>query len=630
MSERNRKHSTESMDDILARLNKNLGIEDDAADTSAETETSAPTKQEVIESMDARLSQARINLNLLKKDRSKVKSNVARGNLDTEISLAQQELESLEAEWERYGGDKVDEARARVKAADAKTGALRDANDKLAPRALAEAEDKFYANFMNDYNRVNDDEDVPTMPPLKDEEEDVPTMPPLEDEEDVPMMPPLGAETDEDGKDLPTTEPATTPETADAADTTEPEPTESETPEVKAKREALEQAAATLDAARAAWAAMTTKRQSRAFNYKAIHGYNKAKEDYETIVRDYGKMVLAEQLAGAENETQKNAIAIDYYIEEQNKLRELVRHESDNKVINKLSNWMNKGSRKARLAKGVAIGAVFAGGGALLGVAGAGVALAAGAAGAGRFVRGYTQRHLSGMEKLDVNALAEKTQGEYGDAPADTTESKMDRMSNIFANYFEEDAKKEQNRRKKALAWGVGSVAVGAGVGQLLAHAPGVSGAAEHARNWVGDKVGGVKDHFFGGDHSPSGNGVDTNAQGNDLPRNGNPPVDKPGVGDVAPPADPPALTPEQLARVHDFMNIHAGEGGYETLREIGVPAGLRDDIWADASSKLKDVYFVGNEARWSHAGPMSAHNTQVLADSAAKFGIDINTLLGK
>lgn len=412
------------------------------------------------------------------------------------------------------------------------------------------------------------------------------------------------------------------PAEAEAAEPSEPTPEEAE------KLERMKRSMDELNDARAKWAEMTTKRQSRAFNYKKIHGYNAAKERYETMVREHGRVSLHDQIEATEDQTQKNAIAIQYYIDEQNKLREIVRHESDNKFINKFSNWMNRGSRKSRVAKGVLIGAVCAGGGALAGAAGAGVLLAGGAAAAGRFVRGYTGRHLSGMEQVNTEEATHHAEASYRRAATANGEvNQFNVMSDVFTSYFEEDAKKEQGRRKKALAWGLGSVAAGAGVGYALTHIPVVSEAAKNARNWVGDKLGGAKDYV--GDHTGNGNGnnlFDSNAQGNDLPNHGNPPS---GVGEV-PAASPDVLTADQLEQVRDFMNIHRGEGGYETLRDIGVPREVRDEIWADAGHKLENVYFKGTEARWSSPGQMSLHDAQVLADSAAKYGVDIRSLIGK
>jgi hypothetical protein len=361
----------------------------------------------------------------------------------------------------------------------------------------------------------------------------------------------------------------------------------------------LQEKLAELNAARAKWAMISSKRQRRTFD-RRIEGYNAAKEDYNRLVQEYGRMKLAEQLAAADVPAEKNLLAISYLIQEQNELRDLIKHESDAKWSFKFARWMNEGSRKKRLAKGLLIGlAVGTGGSLLAGAAGAGI-LAGGAVAASRFVRGYTARHTDGMERLDGDAI--QSNAAYRSNLYDGDE--FEGSSEVISHYFETDSKKEQAKRRKAFAWGAGSVAVGAVAGHLL-----------HAGI---DHVAGLKDHNAFGGHA----GAEHHDVAPEKPDNGG--VGPADAGDTNPPAPKPQL--HEIANIHDTYNVHSGEGWNETMQDMGIPKDKWADVLKDAGPKLHEQgwsYFDNAHGEWriSKPGHLSESAVAALKDASAKNG---------
>ena len=361
----------------------------------------------------------------------------------------------------------------------------------------------------------------------------------------------------------------------------------------------LERIETDLASARSEWAKLSSKRQRRTFD-RRIEGYNDAKNRYNQLVQERGRALLADELAQTENATEKNALVIAYLANEQNELRELVKHESDMKFPVRFANWMNRGSRKARLAKGLAIGLAAGLGGSLLaGAAGVGV-LAGSAVVASRFVRGYTARHTEGMGKLDVEKATKDAS--YRTRMYDGDE--FENSASIFESYFENDSKKEQKKRRTAVAWGVGSIAVGALAGHAL-HL-----GIDHIAGWTDHN--GLGGHPFadhqpnhqasGGSHTPSGGGHD-----------------------VAPPAAPkPEL--HDLLNAHDTYNVHPGEGWDETMKDMGIPEDKWAEVLKDAGPKLHDqhwAYFDNAHHEWriSKPGHLSEAAVRTLKEASARHG---------
>ena len=382
-----------------------------------------------------------------------------------------------------------------------------------------------------------------------------------------------------------------TPDDAPDADPIGTHDTTADSPELEAKY-------AELVAARSEWARFASKRQDRAFDRGVKNAeYGVAEAKYKQLVREYGRMKLAAELDAAPNDSAKNLLTIKYLAEEQNELRDLTKSESDAKWGNRFARWMNKGSRKQRIARGILIGVVAgAAGAALASGAGAGLA-AAGVAGAARFVRGYTARHPQGMGRLDSkfaedSKLDQRTKIVDGD--------NFDFLADQFDDKFENDTKKEQNERKKAAAIGIGSVAAGATLGYLIQ-----AGA----------------ENFIGGSDEASA-AADTGA-------GEQPPADA-GAGDQAPdaPQDGPEL--HELADAEGVYDVDPGEGWNETLNEMGVPEDQWGNVLTEAGPELEKqgwAYFdnANDEWRITKPGTLSEDAVSVLKAASANHGYSFN-----
>ena len=514
-----------------------------------------------------------------------------------------QELAAHESEWNSYGGEAVDRAEAQVGELSFKS----DASERVAAQlALRDAKNNFYQNYLNAHQADTLDTDAPALDAVVVEDEeamdtDAPALDAVVErsEEMNPDAPALDAVVDSpevSDTDAPALD-AVVVEDEEAMDTDAPALEAVVVTDTAADLERIE---ADLASARSEWAKISSKRQRRTLD-RRIKGYNDAKARYNQLVQERGRALLADELAQTENATEKNALVIAYLANEQNKLRELVKHESDMKFPVKFANWMNRGSRKARLAKGVAIGLAAGVGGSLLaGAAGVGL-LAGGAVAASRFVRGYTARHTEGMGKLDVEEAKKdasyRTRMYNGDL--------FENSASIFEGYFENDSKKEQVKRRKAVAWGVGSIAVGSIAGHAL-HL-----GIDHVSGWTGHN--GLGGHPFadhqpshpstGGDHNPpAGGGHDTN-----------PPV-----------APKPEL--HELANSHDTYNVHPGEGWNETMKDMGIPQDKWADVLKDAGPKLHEqgwAYFDNAHDEWriSKPGHLSGSAVQALKEASAQHG---------
>ena len=529
-----------------------------------------------------------------------------------------QELAAHREEWNSYGGEAVDQAQAEVDNLSFKS----DASDMVAAKlALRDAKAEFYQNYLNaleadSRKSLPELDELGNDPEVADNRKPLPTLEELgEDSETVdgrkplPTLDELGedTETETGRKSLPELdELGNDPE---VADNRKPLPTLEELGvDTEAASPELQEIEAQLAEARADWARISSKRQRRTFD-RRIEGYNAAKDRYNELVQQRGRLLLADQLAVSEDGTQKNKLVLTYLAQEQNELRDLVKHESDAKWSYKFARWMNEGSRKKRLAKGVAIGLIVGTGGSLLaGAAGAGI-LAGGAVAASRFVRGYTARHTEGMDRLDtekaVNDAAYRANMHDGDV--------VEKNADILNGYFERDSKREQAKRRKAFAWGAGSIAVGAAAGHLLhLGIDHVAGWADH-NNFGGHP--GADNHtspanpLDDGDHAPDNGG------GNQTPDNSG------GNGHETP-------TPKghELLNAQDVYNVHPGEGWYETLQDMGVPEDKWADVLNDAGPKLHEqgwAYFDNAHHEWriSKPGHLSNAAVQALKDASAHNG---------
>lgn len=385
-------------------------------------------------------------------------------------------------------------------------------------------------------------------------------------------------------------------------------------PELIAKR-------AELDAVRTVWAQLSAKRHRKAFGGRSAE-YEQAEREYTRLSREVAKLELADQLANETDVAQKNALVTMHWIEEQNKVRaEATHHVEDRrwwKIVNGFSNFMNKGSAGKRFAKGMTLG--FAAG--LLGGLTGGAAAAA-IVGASRFVRGYTLRHAGGIGELTDEQKAELQQAQSGFRDRATDDQILDFHAGHFGRRYEADSRREQGKRRRALAFGATAVVLGAAAGEA-AHL-----AADHFIN--GGTASAIADKLPSG--SSDGTAVDAPSDyshlqphdvharsemfyGHDTGGSDG------GGGHVTLQESGPKL--HELAHRHDSFHAHRGEGWFETMHDMGVPKDKWNDILNEAGPKLKDMgyaYEKNGEFFISRPGTLGTDALQTIADSSAKHG---------
>lgn len=279
-----------------------------------------------------------------------------------------------------------------------------------------------------------------------------------------------------------------------AAGTTAPDPDDEETERLERERR-INEARVAVNEARERWATVSSKRQGKVLGRNA-KDQAPAYHDYNDKVNQLGRLELETVISDdSVSEEDKNVAVIDYLFAEQAKLRELTTEKLKNTKISKFIGWMNKGGFAKRVLKGMALGAVAGGVGAFAaGAVGAGV-VAAGAVGVSRFIRGFAlgDRDKRGMATVDDSI----DRGDIASRMADMDDGDaFDKASTHFNSAFENDTRKEQNKRRRAAITGLGMVAVGSAAGyglhaaaEVISHHglqlwhPGLGGhdAAKHA-----------------------------------------------------------------------------------------------------------------------------------------------------
>jgi hypothetical protein len=222
------------------------------------------------------------------------------------------------------------------------------------------------------------------------------------------------------------------------------------------------------------FAKLEAQRQSRAGDYFGMsRAYEDAREAYFAARIQLGQCALADDIANAPDDTAKNALAINYFIEEDNYLRVLTNEYTQKRPLKKFKNWLHEGSRLKRFSKFALLGAVGAGVTVAAGFAATAAAGAAVGAGVGsvfaagtRFARGFTSRNAQGMEIYeeqvrDDHLLDEIEQrihllGAAGD---------IGNTSNVFAAYFHQDAEQEQKKVRHDVYRGAAFMGAGALIG---------------------------------------------------------------------------------------------------------------------------------------------------------------------
>lgn len=225
-----------------------------------------------------------------------------------------------------------------------------------------------------------------------------------------------------------------------------------------------------LDAARRDWAALSAKRQRRLFDRHNIHGYNAARDHYQELVVECQKLDLADALEAETDQTQRRLMTAAYWLNEQNLLREETKKTVEGKKTWKFahafSEFLNSGSPRMRMLKGIALGVGVGVAGSLLGGVLGAATIGTGIVAAGRFARGYFTHHKGGIDKHNVNAEDMLQSIGHDDLDDDAFHEALQQESKEM---FNRDGKREQGKQLKAFAWGAGSVAVGAAVGWAVA-----------------------------------------------------------------------------------------------------------------------------------------------------------------
>ena len=369
---------------------------------------------------------------------------------------------------------------------------------------------------------------------------------------------------------------------------------------------------------REVWAKHSAKVQGRAFRKGSDH--DKFFEQYNESVRRHG--IASVELADDDSDVETNAKVIQYLFDEQKQLREMTTEYLQGTKLNRFVELMNRGKFGARMLKGMSLGLAAGAVGAMIpfgvGVVGAGAL----AVGASRFVKGY----IAGAKHTGMQTAEQR----FGSENAANTivggeiAAHFDQVHSKYDHAFEEDSHKEQVKRRKALAWGVGSVAVGAGAAYGLSHiipyvSDGYDTARDTTRGWL---------HIDNPDSTPiaTGNtyGAPENLHDGVLP-NGHY-VD----GDTGAPEAPleshkPSWSDfDKSARV-----VTPGEGWYQTFKELGIPKEHWAETLKSAGPDLKDhgwAYFDGAHDEWriSHTGKLPTSALETITNAAHAHGVEL------
>lgn len=390
--------------------------------------------------------------------------------------------------------------------------------------------------------------------------------------------------------------------------------------DTQARTERLTELEGELNEARDRFSTLAANRQSSAVRGETKE-YKEAQDAYRTAMREYGKLSLKDTIDDEDvSDEDKNTAVIGYILDQETKLRDATNEKRDNKPINKFIKWMNKGKLPMRVAKGVALGLVAGVTGALIAGATGGVVVASLAAAASRFVRGYVmhadKRTMEALNQADVKQAVQEDLTNSTDTDRDAFAATDEHLRGLF----EKDTKIQQNERRKALAWGIGSVAVGGALGMTLTY------ALDHGQSVIGgfgENHGGAQGHGGGLDH----NGGQNQAPSPDSGYRGG---SSPNASDYAGHTPGHEATPvHHLLDREAAFTITPGEGLYETFQEMGIPSADWHDVMIDAGPKLHDLgeaYWDPSHAEWriSHPGRWSDAAMKAMTDAATRHGYSL------
>lgn len=332
-----------------------------------------------------------------------------------------------------------------------------------------------------------------------------------------------------------------------------------------------------LKTARDTWAAMQAKRQGR-MGDRHIKGYNDAKEAYHRLQQELGAKQLEATLGdGTVSGEIKNRAVLDFIINEQKELRQLINEKVKNtpvaRFVDRLSGWLSGGGVASRLAKGATIGlAAGVVGGALglaAGAAGAGAAIAGLTAGAvkmaARFGVGYARHDAKQGRGLPEEMVDDDIYGLRGAIDGADDGKLLENALQRAAIITEDGTKQEQRKRRRSALTALGGMAVGnalaVGAGFVLDH---LTVASYNATDGVSQPLG------YDPDPAPRSADVPPDLSGRTMP------------GDLM---DTPDSVVEQSSLpdyTTEARSIDWGEGWYQTFGEIGIPEDLHAELLQD------------------------------------------------
>lgn len=367
-----------------------------------------------------------------------------------------------------------------------------------------------------------------------------------------------------------------------------------------------------LDVARDKWAKISSKRQRRSLFGKLIarsRKYKESKVEYDTLSREAGRIGLKEKLDQAQTQLEKNAIATTYWITEQNAVREKAAAYTEDrtwwKVINRVSNYMDKGSKITRIAKRMTLGVAA-------GILASPIGLTGVAAGVTFFATEQMKNLAGGIKKFTPEEEAKLHNSAVSRVTTD--DAIFENRAAMFAKMYEIAGKKESNRRLKTF-----------GKNALKGAAAGALAYGVH------EGISAGHDYIFGSNDASAVSVPNTDHSGTspDVSAGGpvGPETSLGGSGNVlSPDTLSSAPSGHELLNSTDAFYVKPGEGWYETFQDMGIPKDQWADVLKDAGPKLHDLGvadFNNADGQWwiTQSGNLKPDVLQTIADSSAKFG---------
>ncbi len=354
---------------------------------------------------------------------------------------------------------------------------------------------------------------------------------------------------------------------------------------------------------RAKMATLTAKRQSRLYTGKKLTAeFETLQAQYNDQMQKFGRLKLADVIDDESvPDEEKNKQVIAYIFKQQEALRTETLEALSNQKLRKSVEWFAKGNALQRIGKGAILGFAAAGAaagiGALAGVAGAaavGAGVGAVVVGGARFARAFAISEARAYKKQgnkDTPSVSMDTVDASDDADI------FDTAQTYFDAQLEKDIDKEQTKRLKSVAAGLGGVALGAGLGFVAQAAldAGVFNGFMN-RSIVGD-VGATP--VEGG--APVGDAVDQQTK-DMLDQNTS------DAGDAAVEVSTPEISYDPA------FSIEPGEGGIAFFQSIG----LSEADWYTVHQELlanfpQDFYSEYGDTRLVHSGQLSLEAQQFI-----------------